>query len=137
LIGSWEMNNFSEYLAASMSGAGMPVEASHTGSLIMSFDESNMVMSSNAFVVTVNMMGMTVPVDINAAGTVGYTADNETITTLGNGSANVDGEALGTSSSFGIGSFAMNSNEYTCSGNDLRWLSDGGNLAVDTTFTRI
>lgn len=145
--GSWMMVNFSEYLVASVnSNVGDlvgNVESSDTGQLIISFDDKNMVMTDENFEVTMTMMGISVPVEVDANGTASYEVKDGVLYNLSSsgkveGAVENDnsGQVNGAAQTVNFETFAARAVDIECEGDDLTWLA-GDNFAIDLKFERL
>jgi hypothetical protein len=145
LLGSWKLLNFSDYMVAgikSNSQMDIPVSSTDSGDLIITFDGKNMVMTENNFMVTATMYGQEVPVDVDATGTVAYTADNISISTYGatgNVGTETDNPSNGgkLTSSFDISNFDLNTVFFQCDSDSLVWEAEGSNFPIDLRFSRM
>lgn len=141
VVGSWKMTNFSEYLQAMVAKAteGMPLggelTSTDSGDLIISFDGETMSMSENDFKVTASMLGVTVPVDIEASGSVPYEIADGRIINSGQGEVDADANSGGLSYSVDLTNWAARAVDYECEGDSLTWKA-GDNFEVDLTFVR-
>ena len=142
LIGDWKMTNFSEYLEAMVAGAmdGSPVggeiTSTDSGDLIISFDEETMSMSDNDFEVTATMMGITVPVEIDASGEAGYELSDGQIVNKGS-SVDVEGRSGGGAGyRVDLDSLTSRAVDYDCDGDSLVWMA-GDDFEVDLAFERL
>lgn len=142
VIGDWKITNFSEYLEAMVAGAmeGSPVggeiTSTDSGDLIISFDGETMSMSDNDFEVTATMMGITVPVEIDASGEAGYELSDGQIVNQG-ASVDVEGRAGGAAGyKIDLDSLTSRAVDYDCNGDSLVWMA-GDDFEVDLTFERL
>jgi hypothetical protein len=142
LVGSWRMTNFSEYMEAMVADVTSDISmdsaitATDTGSLIITFDGETMSMSEEDFVVTVSILGTTVPVEVDATGSVGYSVSDGQIINETSGQVDAEGDSGGLSYSVDMTNWASRSVGYECDGNSLVWEA-GDNFEVDLTFERI
>lgn len=142
IIGSWRITNFSAYMEAMVAdvtadipGSG-PLTATDTGALIVTFDGETMSMSDDEFKVTASMMGITVPVEIDATGSVAYELADGQIINNSNGEVDVDGNSGGLTYSVDFTNWASRAVDYECEGNSLVWKA-GENFETDLTFERM
>lgn len=133
LIGTWRVTNFDEYFLSiieeAMAGSGQSLEisAESTGDLLLTFDETTMMMSENDFQVIATVAGQTVPVDIEASGTAQYEAADGTITPFVD-TLDVDDTVSGLT--FDIRSLAGDTITYSCDGDTLSWNPTMGTTVV-------
>ena len=122
LIGTWRVTNFDDYLLASVRDAmddeSVEISSTSTGDLLLTFDGEIMSMSDNNFLVNMTMMGVAVPVAIDASGTAVYTADGTIITGFVEA---VDVSDTNTGMGISLGGLVGNPVTYTCSGTTMSW----------------
>lgn len=143
LEGSWKMNNFSEYLTATVEQnlpdtggvIDLSVSATDSGDLILNFDNGVMTMTDNNFVVEMTIMGITTPVEIDADGVNEYVVDGNVISG-GTADVDVDGMAAGQTYTFSQRNLLSGSVEFTCGDDSLVWLQNES-FPVDLVFSRI
>lgn len=143
LVGTWQATNFAEYMEASFEAAGEGVEVTveTSGRLLIEFTPEQMTMRSEAFNVTITLMGSTVPVEIDASGAALYRAESGVITSQvtdldTSGSAPGAGRVVVNLATLlaATGDTAGGAINYTCEGDTMTW---SGPYPVTVRFERV